>query len=528
MQNAAIHPSKLLIACTDAKMPHLDTASERINTDKLQFGVNLKPHQRALLLKTLQVEQQAFGAGNPAEAIGFMTDRPGAGKTYVMLALIYIADKMALCGSDGAGCTIIVTPHNIHTQWLDSLNTLCRQMSDSLRWKPLVSYSDVSSVFFGAKLLEETDILLTTSLYYDSVAASLQSAGLRVRRLIVDEVDSIRGVLRTRLPATMTWLVSGTMRELLESGDIKLGAYEIKKDVFAANECCCAEAFITSALSLHDPCTVLHELTNVYIDKLLVNVLSPLQMQAVNGLDFSSKSMGLTYTVQTPETDERLATKGLYLDLHECIARNRDAASQIRNAITAGSDIQVALECKLADLETEIRCAEEKVVRLALAAKEHGICTLCFQKHSAEHVPCSHVAKSLMHRKHNKARVLTELLAELIADKDKHVIVFSLHNGAFLAAQNFLDKMGVNWKDLDGGNVASIDAAVSDFVTGRAQVLFIASAQLGVGLDLQVTTDIIFCHAVSESIQRQVVGRAQRLGRIGTLTVHHLVHQNEA
>ncbi|GLC54532.1 hypothetical protein PLESTB_000876600 [Pleodorina starrii] len=270
--------------------------------------------------------------------------------------------------------------------------------SQLLRWRALTNYSDITSIMFDPELLETTDILLTTSLFFDVVAASLKGGGLRVRRVIIDEVDAIMGVLRTRVPADMTWLVSGTLLSSLPSAHATAGgsaaaavvciggssAYEVYRHTLEMNECKCSDDFLDAMIQLDEPAVLVHELYSDYVDGLMVPVLTETQLAAANGMDFSSKALGLQHT-----------THGATSDL--------------------------------------------------------GICTVCFNKHGSD-VPCSnsssmataHAAPITTSHRRDKALVLRELLSEVMADPGSHVLVFSLYTGILQMCQAFLDRLGVH------------------------------------------------------------------------------------
>ena len=46
-------------------------------------------------------------------------------------------------------------------------------------------------------------------------------------------------------------------------------------------------------------------------------------------------------------------------------------------------------------------------------------------------------------------------------------------------------------------------------------------------MNLEMTTDIIIYHKLTKDLERQVIGRGQRLGRTCVLNVHHLCYDNE-
>ena len=53
-------------------------------------------------------------------------------------------------------------------------------------------------------------------------------------------------------------------------------------------------------------------------------------------------------------------------------------------------------------------------------------------------------------------------------------------------------------------------------------MIFLNSNCNGAGINLQEATDIILYHKMTETTQNQIIGRANRIGRLECLNVHHL------
>ncbi len=59
-------------------------------------------------------------------------------------------------------------------------------------------------------------------------------------------------------------------------------------------------------------------------------------------------------------------------------------------------------------------------------------------------------------------------------------------------------------------------------------VLIINGLQYAQGMNLQITTDLIFYHkVVDKRIERQMAGRAMRYGRTNNLRIHYVLNANE-
>ena len=75
-----------------------------------------------------------------------------------------------------------------------------------------------------------------------------------------------------------------------------------------------------------------------------------------------------------------------------------------------------------------------------------------------------------------------------------------------------------------GYRIASI---IEKFKSGYFQVLLLNAQNFGAGLNLQFADDILVYHRMSKDLEKQVIGRAQRLGRTVPLNITYLCHENE-
>ena len=57
--------------------------------------------------------------------------------------------------------------------------------------------------------------------------------------------------------------------------------------------------------------------------------------------------------------------------------------------------------------------------------------------------------------------------------------------------------------------------------------MLLNSNLFGCGLDLQITSDIVFLHKTEHNLQKQIIGRAYRPNRKNKLNVWFIMHENE-
>jgi len=69
--------------------------------------------------------------------------------------------------------------------------------------------------------------------------------------------------------------------------------------------------------------------------------------------------------------------------------------------------------------------------------------------------------------------------------------------------------------------------AITEFKEGKFDILYLNSQFNAAGIELTECTDIIFLNRMHESIEKQVIGRGQRMGRKTSLNVHYISYDNE-
>jgi hypothetical protein len=266
----------------------------------LDINIKLKNHQLAMLHKCKEIE-------NIEDNIfGIMSDKPSTGKTYVMLALLQripgglVPDVDSLDAEnpsdflESGACerlreltaekktSIIVVPQNIYTQWILSIETFDKNM----KYKKLIEYSDIISLYNDPKFLKDSDIIITTSSYYHIIATTLNSLDIKISRVIFDEIDSISNIIKTKINTDFIWFISASFNKSY------LGYYtnKILDDNFDSITCKCSDEFIDANLFLDEPSKKYYLCKNVYIDHILTNIVSKKEMINLNAMDYTLSS----------------------------------------------------------------------------------------------------------------------------------------------------------------------------------------------------------------------------------------------
>ena len=135
-----------------------------------------------------------------------------------------------------------------------------------------------------------------------------------------------------------------------------------------------------------------------------------------------------------------------------------------------------------------------------------------------------------------KKRVVEEMEKKGRKKKEEKVIeteiemkmmIFSDFSSIFKKITPLCDSLNIQYVQLDGGNMRSIENAVKQYKSGDAQILFCDSTLFGCGMNFENTTHVIFTHTPNPETQSQIIGRAQRIGRESILQVYQLHYPNE-
>jgi ERCC4-related helicase len=114
----------------------------------------------------------------------------------------------------------------------------------------------------------------------------------------------------------------------------------------------------------------------------------------------------------------------------------------------------------------------------------------------------------------------------ILENKQKKWLVFSEFDATFNSLLDDLSNNNITYSKICG-TASHIDNLINNFNNGLINVLLLNAVNFGMGINLEMATDVLIYHKLSSEIEKQVIGRAQRPGRILPLNVHFLSHDNE-
>lgn len=526
----------------DEQSPKLDVHSK----------IRLFPHQQALTAKMIEMETTP----RKGTFVGVLTDPPGSGKSYSLLALILYEKKQF-----GKTQNLLVIPHNIHKQWIEYI----KNFSDELQVKSLMYHGDITALFYDARVLSQYDILITTSTFYDMVTSTTRDIGVCFNRVIMDEIDSISFFTMTKIASQSVWLVSATA-DLTTSG-----AY---LEYTKRNGIRCDPSFIKRSINLPPPSVTYHSCFNEYVD-IMKNVLNSQEMKSVYAIDFTMFKFNYLRNEDAISTPKKLLS-----------AKFRDDCLHLHSTIDAlkllelGAEYQTYLPQVVArqiEQKEKLQASVNKIIEnvgktycamccdrflspvmTVVDGQEHNVdrpigktkccrhsfcfsclhkwiektprCPTCSNKLTGNDIdiesPSNDVNKDSKDIKDIKDKMdnFEEILLAEVSKDNSRILVFSDLSGTFTHVQDILKKHNLPFAEIEG-NQYTMDRAMADYKSGKRPILLVDSQSHGAGMNMEMTTAVIIMHETDR--EAQIVGRAQRLGRTDKLRVHHLIYPSE-
>jgi SNF2 family DNA or RNA helicase len=119
-----------------------------------------------------------------------------------------------------------------------------------------------------------------------------------------------------------------------------------------------------------------------------------------------------------------------------------------------------------------------------------------------------------------------QLLKFLKENPSAKVLVFCRYENPFQSLEIDCEAEGITYHTLRG-NKDVIASTIKSFEEGQKRVLFLPTESAGAGLNLVCASHIVLFHAMTPEEEKQVIGRAYRLGRTEPLQVLRLLYEGE-
>jgi len=342
------------INMTDETIFELNHYSPKID-DVDELNITLKEHQLRMIYKCLKIEE------DNVTSFGVMSDKPGTGKTYALLGLIYKSQKKN---------NLIVIPQNLLNQWLNSIH----QFSEGLlSYKKLVCYNDILNLYDDNNQndLNKYDILITTSLFYHSLATTLNSKYLKFSRVIFDEIDSISNTIIYKMNSDFIWFVSASFN--IE----QTGSFNINKEQLKNITCKCNDNYVDEIFEMDNYNVYSIICKNIYLDTILTNILDNDEFNVLNALDYTKLKQKFQYKIANNDIE---AVKYLICDKKDIIEIEKIRIEDLKRSIICCTDNEKIKNYNV-QLNNAEKSLEENTNKLNLIMnrlKENNCCPSCY------------------------------------------------------------------------------------------------------------------------------------------------------
>ena len=564
---------------------NLDKHSPRFAPPTGDDNLLTKPlfvHQQADLCAMMKLEDSHTNRLKLCEhetfetRIGMLCDKPGAGKSYTILALLMHRPKIdnPSVFKDRSVClggmmltektksyprildtTIILAPRGTLRQWESYLEEMTSCPHNEYRVFSSIHDKDIADIFKNKYKI----VVMGEASYKKLTADAVQAMDTLFQRFVVDEADSIRVPSCIVINAVFTWLVTATPQYLLNGlaptiairrfFDSRLG-HDILFQHVTVNS---ASSFVDESLNLP---MYTEETVSVTRSALMSNIRSFVSdevMGAINACDYASAVSRLG--CPTVQNDD-----GIVAAVTAKIMSEIEGLQQLMITAPAASVAPITIriaerEKRIAMIKARVResnccpigmdtievkactpCCQNafEFANLIKAVEKSGKCPLCKAMIIPKDIVVMNVPRQVggstsSEMYPSKARALEAILKKIFLSTGgdtgpKKVLVFS--DWEMEMTMGVADALGIRYKEVKG-NTSVVNDLLDQFTNRNLNMLLLNATHFGAGLNLEAATHIICLQKLERERYVQLIGRAQRPVRSSSLKVIHIKFSDE-
>ena len=538
--------------------------------------ISLFPHQLASIynMETLEREKRIVRENYYQEtSIGINADITGFGKTLSMVGLLardrmewsldepYVFEniyseaagrmkKHTIKRMDKLPATLVVVNQSILHQWMGELK------QTDLKTFAVTTKKEVEKV-----VPEELDVVVVTSSMYNKLVGIHPNKAWK--RFIVDEPGHMRIAGMKEIHAGFIWLVTATPNAITtkhrncRDNFIKniLGnntwcmLQEQFSDIIIKNEISFIEASFRMPPTHHHYHYCYNPMYNVVKDFVSPGVNNMIEAGNIEGAitllggEKTSNIVELVNRKKMEELEEIESKIRIYTIRgdQERVREWEDKKLHINNQIqelekrfqdVLQSQCNICLD-NLVEPILEPNCQTVFCGRCLFSwLKRDKRCPIC--RHDIEPNGLVYIKTGNEEEKqeihcniqHENRCTKQEKIVEIIKNnKGGKFLIFSSFDNTFFPICSTLTENNISYAIIKG-NIHNRINKLEAFKRGDISVIFLNSNFDGSGINLQEATDIILYHIMTENTEKQILGRANRIGRQYPLNVHHLQIQN--
>jgi hypothetical protein len=475
---------------------------------------------------------------------------------------------------------LVIVPHKLIPQWksnfekalnLKVLTITMNKQVDELLLKKVIKVKNWNNVEIDSEILyldieklKNINVILVGDTMYKRLVAC--SNHFIWNRCIIDEADTIKlcKMMEDCLNFNFLWLITGTPSGLnscrrspfykeifITSKNLEIKHLVIKND----------DTYIESSIVLPDPNMICIRCLTPKELNIVKNFISPSILQMINAGNTDEAIKALNCNVDTNENIFQVITKNIFeniknkkieINAERMMNYNKEEKDKKINLL---ENQLIKLETKYEDIKKSIyelnndycpvcldsytkpvlvsccnKCFCFDCLAVSMGELHNNRCPYCRQNISSGdlHIISENEnEKSKTKQKSNELKDKLDVLIDIIQKKkDGSFLLFANYAETFNKIEKKFVEVGITYHILKGQS-SSISKHINDYENKKVQVIMLNAQYFGAGMNLQTTTDLIIYHRFSNEMEEQIIGRAQRYGRKGTLNVYYLLHDNE-
>jgi hypothetical protein len=454
------------------------------------------------------------------EGFGVLGTNVGSGKTYCIIAQILL-DKMKTnigpINNDTVKGTMIIVPPHLYYQWVEAFDTFVEK--GLLQISNFNHYNEITLLYepkYRAQLLT-SDVYMVNLNNYEILANTLTDNGICIKRVVFDEINTMSSLVDTTVSSAFTWFVSASLQnEIKRDPKYMITGYghtgeDILKKIIRADD-----KFVFDSFQIPPYKYKKENVPNPSLEK-LVHIKGLLEqngaLEALNACDpiLAFKNLNIRISMMGSErkqNNELQFTSVLYKklqDIPEEINTNLESLKKTQKSsnITTEKDI----------LQESIDSETEKLNKYVTFIEK--LKTILPDENSEEF-------------KNLKRPKIVRLMNIIDRLKDQKVMIYSKYPRLFSEVEKECEENGIGFTNFEDGTEEKMNETMKSFKTdSKINILCAHSVMFSCGTNLENLTHIIFMHKVHPDVKKQVIGRGQRPGRTGPLTVIEMLHKNE-
>jgi hypothetical protein len=548
----------------------METSFTKINiiSQPKDLKINLYQHQLASVFQMEEREKNKQVVENGVvydTNIGVNADKTGYGKTLSMVTLVH-RDLMEWDMKTPFTQTIVTTyasgriKKTIKTEY-EKLDTTLILASQSIinQWYEEIHQTPMSVTIISTKksldttLIDNYDIVLVTPTMYNKLV--LKYSKIAWKRFIFDEPGHIKVPAMSKIIAGFNWLVTATPDTIISKhrncrnsfmydiiGNAGWSSFSLNFSYLLVKN---NDEFVINSFAM--PPTN-HKYYKCYNP--IYNTVNGFVTPKITQMISAGNINGAIEALGGGETDNIAE-----LVRQKKIAQIEEIKSRIKILTISNKKKQIdSLLLKIDSLEIQINELDSRYKEIL-----SGDCAICLEKINnpvmephCQNIFCGSCllkwfetkttcplcrdvvqtneliyidnGKQHKHTHVDVKQLETKIntIISLIKNKPEgKFIIFSSWDQTFTPIRNILNKNESGFVEVTG-SINSRQQSIESFRTGKINIIFLNSKNNGAGINLVEATDIIVYHDMSDDMLNQIVGRANRIGRVESLNVHHL------